>query len=162
MKNDRWLIAILAGALLLAGLAVGLFLARRAALDYQPEDSPANILHNYVLALDRKDFDRAYGYLANHANKPALSAFRAHILSVSDWAALEIGEVILNDDQAVVTISVYHYSNAPLNEGWIEKTTAELVKQNGEWKILRMPYPFFSFDWVQLQEFVPDPQMPVY
>ncbi|MEJ5203331.1 MAG: hypothetical protein WHV66_13980 [Anaerolineales bacterium] len=162
MKNDRWLLVIMAGVLLLSALAVGLFLARRAALDYQPENSPANILYNYVLAIDRKDFDRAYGYLANQPNKPSPGDFRSHVLSVTDWAALETMEVILEDDQAFVTLSVHHYSRAVLGEGWTEKATAKLVKQDGEWKILNMPYPFFNYLWVQSSDLVPYPQSPLY
>lgn len=162
MKSDRWLIALLTGTLVLALLAVGLFLLRRATLDYLSEDAPANVLYNYVLAIDRKDYDRAYRYLADQPNKPSLSDFRAHILSVTDWAALQTMEVILEDDRALVTLSIYHYSRVPLDEGWTEKATAELVKQNGEWKIRNMPYPFFNYLWVQSPEVESNPQLPLY
>ena len=37
---------------------------RQPAPTYQPENSPTGVAHNYLLALQQKDYERAYGYLS--------------------------------------------------------------------------------------------------
>ncbi len=62
-KNDRFLIAIVVGTgLLLVGAF--LFALLRPDPGYRPDDSPENIVHNYLLAIEDRDYARAYSYLS--------------------------------------------------------------------------------------------------
>jgi hypothetical protein len=64
MKNtDKVLLGILAGIALLIILALVMTLTRPVST-YQADDTPEGVAHNYLLALQNEDYDRAYGYLA--------------------------------------------------------------------------------------------------
>lgn len=62
-RTDRFLVGLLAGVLILA--AVAFVLARgRAKVDYRSDEKdPEAVAFNYLLALQRQDDVRAYGYL---------------------------------------------------------------------------------------------------
>lgn len=62
-RTDRFLVGLLAGVLILA--AVAFVLARgRAKVDYRAdEQDPEAVAFNYLLALQRQDDVKAYGYL---------------------------------------------------------------------------------------------------
>lgn len=62
-SNDRILVAIVVGVVLLAAVAFGLAM-RRPAETYRPDGPPEAAVHNYLLALRQHDYARAYGYLA--------------------------------------------------------------------------------------------------
>ena len=76
MKQDRFLIGILVGIGVLVVLALGLFFTRQDTQEYQTDDTPEGVVHNYVLALYRGDHEKAYGYLAEGENKPSYNEFR--------------------------------------------------------------------------------------
>jgi hypothetical protein len=61
-SNDRFLLAIVAGVLLLAAVAFALAL-RRPVESYRPEGSPEATVHNYLLAVRRGERERVLGYL---------------------------------------------------------------------------------------------------
>ena len=84
MKNDRFLIGILIGVGLLAVLALGVFLVRQGSQAYAPEDTPAGVVNNYILAASRGDYVRAYSYLAqlNTQTLPTMAAFQASFLNL--------------------------------------------------------------------------------
>ena len=80
MKQDKFLTGILIGVGMLVLLALVLFFTRQDKRDYLAEDAPEGVAHNYVLAVLNKDYEKAYGYLADLKYKPCLlytSAFRA-------------------------------------------------------------------------------------
>ncbi len=76
MKEDRFLTGILIGMAVLVVAAVALFFVRREAQTYGPETDPAGVARNYVLALQKQDYERAYTYLADFKDKPTLAQFR--------------------------------------------------------------------------------------
>ena len=76
MKKDRFLIGILVGIGILAVLAIVLFSTRQTKATYVADDNPAGVVQNYVLALYKMDYPRAYGYLAEGQGKPDLASFR--------------------------------------------------------------------------------------
>lgn len=64
MKNtDKMLIAIVIGIVLLVVIALAITLTRPEPT-YQAEDNPEGITHNYLLALQKKDYERAYVLLS--------------------------------------------------------------------------------------------------
>ena len=64
MKQDRFLIAILAGIGLLVVAAFVLFFVRQSNLNYVSDDTPEGVVQNFVLALHKGDYEKAYAYLA--------------------------------------------------------------------------------------------------
>jgi len=159
MRQDRFLIGILAGIGLLVVLSVTLFFLRRGTLDYGPEDTPAGVTRNYIVALKKGDFDRAYGFLANIENKPDAFAFRQSFQQFqgSEIAStgIEIGDTSMEAARAFVLVSMVHSGNGLFDNVYRDQQSAELVLQDGMWKIKAAPYPFWNFSWTET--FKPEP-----
>ena len=62
-STDKFLVGIVAGVVILIGLAFAVALTRPKAA-YQSDDTPEGAAHNYLLALRQGDYKRAYGYLS--------------------------------------------------------------------------------------------------
>ena len=153
MKRDNFLLGILIFIGLLVVAAVGLFFVRNQAPAYGPEDTPQGVLHNYAVALQLRDYERAYSYLLVAGNQPTLETFRqaflSHQLDTSN-SALQIGEVQTEtNSEAWVSVTVQNGGSGPFNQGWSSNDTARLVKKNGGWMISYLPFPYWGWDWYQ-------------
>jgi hypothetical protein len=153
MKQDKFLTGILIGIGALILLALVLFFTRQNGKnDYVAEDNPEGVVNNYVVAVLNKDYQKAYGYLANLENKPTYEQFRQSffngMINPTD-AGVEIGEAEVNGDEVVVTLSVYYSVNDPFSSRYANEDRALLVRQDGSWKLSAMPYNFWSYDWYQ-------------
>lgn len=151
MKQDRFLIGILIFIIVLVAVALGLFFLRQDTQTYMTEDTPQGVIHNYALAIQNMDLDKAYGYLAKGDAKPSLETFRMAYLSrqldVSN-AAIQVGATrTLSSTQAVVDVTVVYSSSDPFSTPYSNMQTATLVKESGAWKISFMPNPFWGWDW---------------
>ena len=62
-STDKFLIGIVVGVIILIGAAFAVAFLRPAPT-FQPDDTPAGVAHNYLLALQKKEYERAYGYLS--------------------------------------------------------------------------------------------------
>ena len=160
MKNDRFLTGILIGIGVIILLAVGIFFIRQDTSTYISEDTPAGVVNNYVLAIYRQDYEKAYGYLAEADSKPDFEQFRQAFTSANlnlGDASLKIGESSIQIDQATVYLTIIHRSNGPFGEPYREPQNASLVLQNGAWKLTSMPYPYWNWDWFQGNLVKPQP-----
>lgn len=154
MKQDRFLIGILVGIGVLIIIALALFFSRRDQQEYVADDAPEGVVRNYALAVFREDYERAYSYLADAENKPTYSEFRQAFFNSyvnPDNAGLELGETEIAGDEAFVTVYLIYNPSDPFSSGYRGTETARLERQNGEWKLLQMPYNFWSYDWYQLK-----------
>lgn len=152
MKQDRFLTGILIGIGALILLALGLFFVRQDQRGYVAEDTPEGVVNNYVLAVLNKDFEKAYGYLADMKYKPEYEDFRQSFLSgmVSpDNVGMDIGDSQIAGDEASVDLTLYYSYNDPFTTRYGNPDRALLVEQNGEWKLSFMPYNFWDFNWYQ-------------
>ncbi len=151
MKQDRFLTGILIGIGVLVIVALAVFFTRGDSQTYVSEDMPEGVVHNYVVAVLEKDYQKAYSYLADLDHKPEYEDFRQAFLSgyvnTSD-AAVDIGESEINDDEAYVEIALIYNPSDPFSTGYRDIQRAGLVLQNGAWKISSMPtYYFWNYDW---------------
>ncbi len=62
-STDKFLVGIVAGIVVLVVLAFIVTLTRPEPT-YQAEDTPEGVAHNYLLALQKEDYERAHGYLS--------------------------------------------------------------------------------------------------
>jgi hypothetical protein len=151
VKQDRFLLAILIGIAVIALAAVALFFGRRAGLAYGEEVTPAGVINNYALALYQGDFERAYGYLADTPEKPSFENFQQSItiqkqeLSI---VSLSIERVDLNGSQAIASLNLVRTGRLFTSLSR-EQQSGNLVLQPDGWKIISLPYPYFSWDWYQ-------------
>jgi hypothetical protein len=152
LKLDRFLIGILIGIGLLVVAALMLFFLRRGEAQYTAENTPQGIIQNYVLALQKKDFEKAYGYLAEAEGKPAFSQFREYFVSSFESynrAGLTFGTSSETGATAFVTVIIQQNFGGPFNELSRNHETVDLVKQNDIWKIRKFPNPFWGYDWYE-------------
>jgi len=153
MKKDRFLIGILVGigALIAAALVV-FFMREGDGQTYLQENTPDGIVHNYVLALQQSDFQKAYGYLADEEGKPGFSKFRSYFATEYNGPG-DFGFQITGWDEGVdntawVDVMSVQISPGPFSGVNRNNSVAQLVKnENGDWKIESMTYPFWGWDW---------------
>jgi len=153
MKQDRFLTGILVGIGVLIVLALVLFFTRKDTQEYKNDDTPEAVVHNYALALYKGDYQKAYAYLAEKDHKPTYEEFRTPFLnhySNPNDAGLEIGETKIDGDEAFVTVYLVYSQSDPFSSGYRGEEVAQLVRQNGSWKIVNMPYIFWYYDWYQV------------
>lgn len=151
MKQDRFLTGILIGIGVLIVVALAVFFTRKDTQTYISDDVPEGVVHNYVLSVLNKDYEKAYGYLADIENKPTFSEFRRAFLNGEvnpNDQAVDVGESEIFGDTATVEIALVHNSSDPFSTGWRDTQTAQLVKENGEWKLTLMPqYYLWGYNW---------------
>jgi hypothetical protein len=153
MKQDRFLTGILVGIGLLVVVALAVFFSRKDTQTYIAEDVPEGVVHNYVLAILNKDYEKAYGYLADIEYKPTYEEFRRPFLNGyvnPDTTAVDVGISEISGDEASVEISQIYNQSDPFSSGYRDTQRAILVKQNGAWKLSNMPaYNFWDYSWYQ-------------
>ncbi|MCA9934814.1 MAG: hypothetical protein H6662_12875 [Ardenticatenaceae bacterium] len=143
-KADRFLIGIVIGIVLLVAIAVIVTL-RQPPPTYQPEESPDGVAYNYLLALQQKEYARAYGYLSPAIpGYPANSDAFAHTVRSYSWSfrfdedtAVSISDTQINGDTAVAHAAITRFSqNEPFGGNTTTATfTLELRREAGAWKI---------------------------
>ncbi len=162
MKQDRFLNLILIGTLVLVVLSVTVYFTRRQSLDYGEETSPQGVVRNYVIALLKADYSRAYGYLKDGEYKPDEAQFRqAFITRQLDprSVSLELGKVNINQDLATVELLLIRNANDPFGNSFTESGLATLRRNSsGQWKLENLPYPYWNWDWYNPP--VPLPEVP--
>ncbi len=153
MRQDRFLTGILIGIALLIVAALAIFFTRHNQVSYLPETTPDGVVHNYVLAVLQKDYQKAYGYLADMDNKPTFTEFRQSFalgrLSPAD-NGIKIGKASVTGSDATVEVSMVYSPGDPFSSGYDNVGTAQLVRQGGAWKISSMPaYNLWDYSWYQ-------------
>jgi hypothetical protein len=146
MKQDRFLTGILVGIAVLVVIALAVFFIRKDKQSYISEDVPEGVVHNYVLAVLNKDYQKAYSYLADLENKPTYEQFRDSFLKGMinpNNSAIDVGKSEINDDTASVEVAMIYSQSDPFSTGYRDVQRAILVKQSGGWKLSSMPYYYF-------------------
>ena len=143
--TDKFLIGIVAGVVLLVVLAFVIAFLRPAPA-YQSDTTPEGVAHNYLLALQQKDYARAYSYLS-----PTLIGYPATVeafirdvqnndyafrrYDASTTSAVESAQV--TGDRAEVEVRETHFYNNGLfgSDEYTETFEMQLKRENGAWKI---------------------------
>ena len=152
MKQDRFLTGILIGIGVLVVVALALFFARQGKQTYMAGDTPEAVVFNYALAITEKDYQKAYGYLADVENKPSYEAFRQSFFNgmVSpNNVGVDVGAAHIEGEVASVDVTLVYSSSDPFSSGYNNAERAMLVKQGGAWKLSSMPYNFWDYNWYQ-------------
>ena len=151
MKQDRFLTGILIGIGVLVVVALTVFFTRKDSQTYIAEDTPEGVVHNYVVAVLNKDYERAYNYLAERKYKPTFTQFRQSFLNgnvYSENSAIDVGASEIAGDEAWVEVATIYNPSDPFSTGYRNTQRATLVKQDGAWKISLLPvYSFWDYSW---------------
>ncbi len=153
MKQDRFLIGILIGIAVLIIAALAIFFTRKDNLVYTDANTPEAVIQNYVVALHKRDLDKAYSYLADLPGKPTADTFRQAILNHEvdpTNAGLEIGKTEISGDSATVSLGIIYSPNDPFSTSYRNTDYAQLIRLQGDWKIKQLPpNSFWSYNWYQ-------------
>ncbi len=154
MKQDRFLVGILLGIVGLVILALAVFFIRPNDLVYGDDSTPQGVVQNYIVAVQKRDYEKAYTYLADIENKPTYQQFRESFFNnyISPFGVgVEILEAEISDDLALVKISIIYDQGEPFSGGSRYVESARLVRQAGQWKLKQMPDLLWAYDWYQYQ-----------
>ena len=141
---DRFLLAIIAGIVLLVIAALALAFTR-SPQDYLADTTPGNVAHNYVLAFKQRDDERAYGYLSPEipgypASRDAFSADvdRDRWSFNRESATVSVGDERITGDRAIVTVTETYFSEGGLfSSGQYTSSFNVTLRRAGEtWKIV--------------------------
>lgn len=158
-QRDWFLIAIVAAIAVL--IVVGLVMALRPVepATYRPDTTPEGVAFNYLLALQRQEYGRAYDYLSADIPNPPTDAgeFFADIedsfsctdqQELSNRFQIEESETVMFDDRAIVTASQTVYTRGDLfsRGSYTSRFNIDLKEEGGEWRITSSDR-CWSFDW---------------
>jgi hypothetical protein len=144
-QTDRFLLAIIAGVVVLVVVALAVALTRTPQ-GYVPDTTPGGAAQNYVLAIKQDDNVRAYSYLSPDLTgyPPTVDDFVADIDARYSWqfnrdaATISVGEERITDDRAVVTVSeTRFYDGGLFSSGQYSTSFSMTLRRQGEaWKLV--------------------------
>ncbi len=154
-STDKFLIGIVAGIVLLIVVALVVTLTRPEPR-YQVEDTPEGVAHNYLLALQKEEYERAYGYLS-----PTLKGYPAspdkfaeHVqddsrrFRLDTDTTLSIKSTTVTGSRATVTVceSRFHGGDLFDSSQYTYVFEMELGLEDDGWKIVDSDY-YFARCW---------------
>lgn len=155
MKQDRFLIAILVVIVLLIGATLGVFFLRQDIITYEGGNTPEAVVHDYILAVLKKDYTKAYTYLADLKDKPTYEFFQTAFATGElqpQNVEFKTGSTQITGDNATVEINMNFQAGGPFASGYQNAGQAVLVQQNGAWKISNIPQGnVWGWNWYQPQ-----------
>lgn len=144
--TDKFLIGIVAAVVVLVGAVLALALLRPSQPSYRPDDTPEGVAHNYLLALQLEEYERAYNYLS-----PALSGYPDDLDAFEDdvddnrWSfgyydddlSLSVETVDISGDRAKIIVRKTQFYRGGLFDSGQHSTTFEMtLSREGEaWKV---------------------------
>jgi hypothetical protein len=152
---DKFLVAIVIGAILLV-IIVFIVILTKPKPDYLPENSPEGVAHNYLFALEKGDYSRAYSYLS-----PKIEGYPEDtddfIKGIEDYSfrfnqdrvtSQQIESVQSGEKTAIITIKETTFSEGGIFERseYTSSFDMNLDLENGDWKITESDR-YFAFCW---------------
>lgn len=142
MKGSDRILLLIVGAVALLLFAAFAFVLLRPEPEYMAEDTPAGVVHNYLLALRREEYERAYGYISEEAQIADLDDFIDSVESrwsfdLGSDVGLSVEDIFLSgEDSARVQVRKSHTSNDLFGGSQYSNTfTVRLQKEGGAWRI---------------------------
>ncbi len=157
--SDKFLLAIVAGILLIA-VAAFVIIARRPGPQFKDENTPEGVVHDYLLAIQLADYERAFDHLSPEIAYPAdINEFydslqlRPWEFNVEDNFSLVVEETETVGEGSVAVIVRQIYNNNSLFGGDGYSDTFRMrVEETGEgWKLVSGDR-FWSTCWGESNE----------
>ena len=154
---DKFLLVIVIGAILLV-ILVFIITLTKPKPDYLPENNPEEVAHNYLFALEKGDYPRAYSYLSpNIKGYPDDSD--KFLESIEDYSfqfnldrvtSLQFEPMISGEESAIITVKETTFSEGGIfgSSEYTRSFEMHLDLENGEWKITESDR-YFAWCWHQ-------------
>jgi hypothetical protein len=140
-RTDKFLIGIVAAIVILVGAGFTV-LRLRPKPGYQPDDTPGGVANNYLLALQRDELDRAYGYVWPKVPGYPDEAYTFgqnvnNSFGYNNQSSVAIQHVTETDETATVTFVETNFSQGGLfgSNSYENTYQMHLVRENGRWWI---------------------------
>ena len=156
-STDKFLIGIVAAIILIIIAALVITLAQPEPT-YLAEDSPEGVAHNYLVALNKEEYGRAYGYLSPVlAGYPASAGkFAEHVqdyswnfrLNVDTTLSVESAKII--GSKGIVRVRESSFRGGELFDSGQSTRVFEMELEfaDNEWKIVDAD-SYFTWCWKQ-------------
>jgi hypothetical protein len=144
--TDKFLIGIVAGVVILVVAVLAVALLRPNQPGYQPDDTAEGVAHNYLLALQLEEYERAYGHLS-----PSLPGHPADVETFErdvednrwsfgyydDDVSLAIEAVNVTGDRAKIVVRKTVFYRGGLFDSGQSSDTFEMTlrREEGAWKV---------------------------
>lgn len=159
--SDRFLVTAVAAILVIGAVALALAAGRRGP-SYREGTAPEDIVHNYILALEREDYEVALAQLSPDLPwRPASGDDLYDQIRAAPWgfpaeSDQRVGYAVLDarvrGERAVVTVQQRRYFGSGLFDSARHVTSFEmdLVSTDAGWKVLRGQGLFLNC-WAQAE-----------
>jgi hypothetical protein len=141
-STDKVLVGIVVGILLLIVVALAVTMTRPEPT-YMDDGSPESATHNYLLALQKEDYARAYGYLSPTVyNYPSSTAIFKKTVEYRYFGStnvnFSVGDVKLSGKSARVKVTRASFSGGDLFDTGqrIRTFWMELELEGNDWKLV--------------------------
>ena len=157
--NDRFLIGVVAGVVLLVMVAFVVVL-RRPLPSYRPDDTPEGVVHNYLLALRQGEYERAYGYLSPElVHYPASAAEFAADVEQWRWEfhldediTLVVESARIDGNRATVVVQeTTFYSGGLFNSNQYTRPFTMTLEHSGDRWLIREADSYVLYCWTQIE-----------
>jgi len=156
-KTDKFLIGIVVGIVILI-VAAFIITFTRPQATYQAEDTPQGVAHNYLLALEKHEYERAYQYLSptlkGYPDSPSKFASdienNAYRFRFEKATRLQVLTTEKFTDKTVVKVQKSYFRSGGLFDSEQSITTFEvdLMLEEGNWRIVDANQ-YFAWCWKQ-------------
>jgi hypothetical protein len=141
MKSDKMLVWIVIVIAVLAAAAV-LVYSFREEVAYIDENTPEAVVHDFVLAIQREDYKKAYGFVLADIKYEEFLEYSVNNTYQEYGIIIERSE-ILDKGTAIVEYLVVVESQSLVDSSYSypESTTLTIKEEGGDWNISYM-YPY--------------------
>jgi hypothetical protein len=144
-STDKILLGIVIGIVALVAVAFAVTLLKPDPT-YRGEATPEDVAYNYLLALQKEDYDRAFDYLSptlkgypQSADSLAITVYKnQYTFPLDQTVTLEIDSADILGDLAFVKVrETRYYGGGLFDSGQRENYfDMELKRVDGEWKVI--------------------------
>ena len=140
-RTDKFLIGIVAGIVILVGTGFAVMLLRPRPT-YLPDNTPGGVANNYLLAVQRGEYERAYGYLSpdlpGYPSDPATFARQVGLGNgYNSTSSVEVTDVQETGERATVSFEETTFYEGGLfgSDSYQSTFQMRLIRQAGQWRI---------------------------
>ncbi len=153
-SSNRWLIAFVAGIVILVVATIALVLSTRPGVSLLPENTPQGVVQRFLLAIQDNDYEKAYRYLSLTDDKGAKISYDQWLTSKpypsgsspSSWKAT-LGKTMATGERATVevTIDVFRPSGPFENAVRSQQVFFQLTRTGESWLITSPPNLYWIY-----------------
>jgi len=152
-QTDKFLVAIVGGIVILVIVAFALILLRPEP-QYRSDDTPESAIYNYLLALQREEYERALGEISlDVPNRPQDGSEMEWDISQDSWQFERYGDPSLvisgsriTGDHATVTLAETRSNGIFPGDVSSQEVVMRLKLEEGGWK-LTGGNAYWAADW---------------